>query len=124
MGAGSRALSRTEAGLLTTLIDGPRRISDLAETEALAQPTISKLVDRLERRSLVVRERADHDGRTVMVSISPEGQECLESVRSQTRALLRRTLRELEDEDLEALVIAGDVLERLIRLLQLGQAAE
>ena len=34
---------------------GPRRITDLAEAEAVAQPTITTLVGRLERDGLVRR---------------------------------------------------------------------
>jgi DNA-binding MarR family transcriptional regulator len=118
MRSGSRELSRTEAGLLTTLAGGPRRITELAETEALAQPSISKLVDKLEARDLVTRERAEDDGRVVVVSISAEGLLRLEAARSRIRSLLRRTLFALEDEELAALVTAGEVLERLIQTLQ------
>ena len=120
MGRGSRQLSRTEGGLLTTLVEGPRRITDLAETEALAQPSVSKLVDRLEGRGLVLRERVAGDGRAVLVSISDEGRERLGAARSEIRSLLRQTLVELDDEDLSALTSANEVLERLIRLLQRG----
>jgi len=120
MRPGSRELSRTEAGLLSTLAEGSRRITELAETEALAQPSVSKMVDKLEARHLVVRQRTADDGRAVVVSISAEGRLRLESARSQIRSLLRRTLLELEDEELAALVAAGDVLERLIQLLQRG----
>jgi DNA-binding MarR family transcriptional regulator len=118
MRPGSRELTRTEAGLLGTLADGPRRITELAETEALAQPSISKLVDKLESRDLVARERAEDDGRVVVVSISAEGLLYLESARDQIRSHLRRRLFALEDEDLAALVAAGEVLERLIQTLQ------
>jgi DNA-binding MarR family transcriptional regulator len=120
MGRGSRQLSRTEAGLLTTLVEGPRRITDLAETEALAQPSVSKLVDKLEGRGLVLRERVAGDGRSVLVSISDEGRERLDAARGEIRALLRQTLVELDDDDLAALMSANEVLERLIRLLQQG----
>lgn len=122
LGSGSLELSRTEAGLLATLVEGPRRITELAGTEALAQPSVSKLVDKLERRGLVTRQRDDDDGRAVVVSISAEGQLRLESVRSHIRSLLRQTLLELEDEDLAALVAAGRVLEQLVQLLQRQEA--
>src|SRR5579862_129596 len=69
MRSGPRVLSRTEAGLLTTLLDGPRRITELAETEALAQPTVTQVVDKLQGRGLVVRARSAQDGRVVLVSI-------------------------------------------------------
>lgn len=121
MGRGSRQLSRTEAGLLSTLLDGPRRITELAETEGLAQPSVSKLVDKLEARGLVVRGRAADDGRAVVVSISAEGERTLESARSEIRALLRQALVGLSDEDLDALVRAGSVVDRLVRSLQTGE---
>jgi DNA-binding MarR family transcriptional regulator len=91
MRSGSRQLTRTELGLLSTLAQRPRRITRLAETEALTQPAISKLVDKLSDRNLVERGRATDDGRVVLVSISPDGLALLESVRSQTGALLRPT---------------------------------
>ena len=118
MRAGSRELTRTELGLLSSLAEGPRRITQLAETEALSQPAISKLVDRLADRNLVERARVADDGRVVLVSVSPEGLSLLESARSQTRALLRRVLAELGDDELSALVDAGEVLDQLIRALQ------
>jgi DNA-binding MarR family transcriptional regulator len=116
--SGSRELTRTETGLLTTLADGPRRITELAETEAVSQPAISKMADKLEAQGLVVRARSADDGRAVQVSITAEGRARLELVHSQIHALLRRTLAELQDDDLAALVAAADVLERLIQALQ------
>jgi DNA-binding MarR family transcriptional regulator len=122
MRSGSRELTRTEAGVLSSLTDGPRRITELAETEALAQPSVSKLVDSLEGRGLVARQRAADDGRVVLVSISAEGRVRLDAVREQIGSLLHRTLRELDDADLAALVSAGGVLARLIESLQSAPA--
>ncbi len=119
--SGSRELTRTEAGLLTTLNDGPRRITELAETEALAQPSVSKLVDKLEGRGLVARGRAPDDGRAVVVSISADGRLCLEAARSHLRSVLRQILGELQDDDLVALTAAGEAVERLIEILQRRQ---
>jgi DNA-binding MarR family transcriptional regulator len=122
MRSGSRALSRTEAGLLTTLLEGPHRITELAETEALAQPTVTQLVDKLQGRGLVERARSTDDGRVVLVSISGKGRATLEDVRGQSRALLREALRNLDDEELGSLVAATSTLERLIERLQGGGA--
>jgi DNA-binding MarR family transcriptional regulator len=116
--AGDRTLSRTEAGLLSTLVDGPRRITELAESEALAQPTVTQLVDKLEQRKLVVRSRSADDGRVVLVSISRQGRDQLAAVRAQTRALMRATVEELSDDELTQLVAASETLGRLIDTLQ------
>jgi DNA-binding MarR family transcriptional regulator len=115
---GARELTRTEAGLLVTLLDGPHRITELAESEALAQPTVTKLVDKLQQRGLVTRERLAGDGRVVMVALSPEGRRTVEAFRSQVRELMRQTVEEISDEELAALVAAGETLGRLIDSLQ------
>src|ERR1700754_2758518 len=73
MRSGAHTLSRTEAGVLSTLTDGPRRITELAQTEALAQPTVRQLVDKLEGRGLVARGRSGDDGRVVIVEITAAG---------------------------------------------------
>jgi DNA-binding MarR family transcriptional regulator len=115
---GTRNLARTESGLLDTLSGGQRTINELAETEALTQPAVSKLVDRLERRELVVRRRADHDARVVLVSITAAGSAALEEKVEHVRSLMRETLSELPAGDIATLLAAGDVLERLIQRLQ------
>jgi len=115
---GSRELSRTEVGLLTTLVDGRRSIGELGETEALSQPSVSKLVDKLEARGLVARHRDAADGRVVLVSISAEGETRLTQVRAHIHSVLRDALIDLPDGDLATLVSAGDVLEQLIDALR------
>jgi hypothetical protein len=43
------SVSRTDGGVLNTLTGGPRRITELAELEGLAQPTMTLIVQRLEQ---------------------------------------------------------------------------
>src|SRR5271154_3729420 len=71
-------LSRTEVGLLNVLGDGPRRITELAALERLAQPTMTQLVQRLEGEGLVVRARHSDDGRVVVVSLTDAGAAALQ----------------------------------------------
>jgi DNA-binding MarR family transcriptional regulator len=104
--------------VLLTLLDGPRRITELAATEALAQPTVTQLVDKLQKRGLVARERSGEDGRVVLVVISDRGLEQLEALRARARAVMRETLKELSDEELTELVAAAETLGRLVETLQ------
>src|SRR3954463_1998131 len=85
-------VSRTEAGVLRTLSDAPRRITELAELEGLAQPTMTLLVQRLERRGWVESERHTADGRVVLVSVTDAGRTTLEAFRAQVLAALRSHL--------------------------------
>src|SRR3954462_10978056 len=81
-------LSRTEVGLLNTLSDGPRRITELAALERLAQPTLTQLVNRLAHHGPVTRERPPHDGRVVPVSVTEPGAAALGDYRAQAGAAL------------------------------------
>src|SRR5580704_11850823 len=63
-------LSRTEIGLLKTLGGGSRRITELAELEGLAQPTVTILIKQLEEKGLVTRTRQSGDGRVVLVDLT------------------------------------------------------
>ena len=100
-------LTRTEVGLLRALSGGPRRITELAEFEGLAQPTTTILVKQLEQRGLVRRERRSDDGRVVLVNLTEAGTAALAEYRAQARAAFGAYLAEITDEQVEALATAA-----------------
>lgn len=53
--------------------DRALRLRDLNETILLSQPSLSRLVERLEERGLVVRDRVPDDARGVSVRLTDEG---------------------------------------------------
>jgi DNA-binding MarR family transcriptional regulator len=113
-------LSRTEVGLLHTLTGGPRRITELADLERLAQPTMTLLVKRLEQQGLVTRERQTDDGRVVLVNLTEPGRVALEDFRARASAALGAYLAEISDEQVEALAAATEALGQLVAVLQRG----
>jgi DNA-binding MarR family transcriptional regulator len=113
-------LSRTEIGLLNTLGDGPRRITELAALERLAQPTMTQLVKRLEREGLVARERQADDARVVLVRLTAAGTAALEQFRTSAGAALSAHLATVPDAEVEALATATETLARLVDHLQEG----
>ena len=117
MRSGAHDVSRTEVGVLATLADGPRRITQLATTEALAQPTVTQLVDKLEGRGLVTRARSDDDGRVVLVATTDAGRAALEEVRTEIRANMRAALVDLPDAELTELAHAAETMGSLIEKL-------
>jgi DNA-binding MarR family transcriptional regulator len=117
MRSGVHELSRTEVGVLATLSEGPRRITQLAMTEALAQPTVTQLIDKLEGRQLVSRSRSEEDGRVVLVAITAAGAKALETVRALIRANMREALADLPDAELTELAHAADTMGSLIQKL-------
>ena len=115
-----RELAEVKDRLLRTLADGPRRITELAELEGLAQPTITLLVKRLEERGLVRRERDPDDGRVVLVSLTAAGTAALEETRGAVKVALRRYVAGMSDEQLQALADSTETLGELIETIQHG----
>ena len=110
--------SRTEVSLLNTLSYGPRRITELAEFERLAQPTMTQLVKRLEQSGLVTRERQADDGRVVLVDLTEAGVAAVEGFRARASTALGTCLAELPDEQVEALAADTETLTQLVTLMQ------
>jgi DNA-binding MarR family transcriptional regulator len=107
-------LSRTAASVLAALRDhGPRRITALAASEAVAQPTMTTLVGRLERDGLVERGGDPADARAVLVTITAEGLERLLRIREARAAAIEARLSELDPDERETLAAALPALERL-----------
>jgi len=110
--------SRTEIGLLNTLSYGPRRITELAEFERLAQPTMTHVVKRLEQRGVVTRQRQADDGRVVLVELTEAGIAAVEDFRAQASAALGARLAEMPDDQVQALAVATETLAQLVTVLQ------
>jgi DNA-binding MarR family transcriptional regulator len=110
--------TRTEVSLLNTLSYGPRRVTELAALERLAQPTTTQLVKRLEHDGLVTRERHADDGRVVLVDLTEAGAAAVADVRAQASAALGTCLAEMPDDQVEALAAATATLMELVTLLQ------
>lgn len=106
-------LSRTGASVLNTLCDGPRRITELAAAQNVAQPTMTVAVQRLEARGLVVRERADDDRRATNVVITDAGRAKLRGRHAARAAALQARLDALDDDGRAALEAALPALSTL-----------
>lgn len=111
-------LPRTEVGVLNTLTDGPRRVTELAELEGVAQPTMTLVVKRLEERGWVARDRHAVDGRVVLVTITAAGRTELEDIREHFTHVLHDLLETLSDDEVQGLVAATDAVAPLISSLQ------
>jgi DNA-binding MarR family transcriptional regulator len=111
-------LPRGMASLLTAVAEQPRSITQLADGEGLAQPTVTRMIARLESIGLVERSREARDRRIVTVTITPAGRRMLNELRARYRAVFREELADSDDEELEVLVNASRALQRLIDAMQ------
>ena len=72
-------------------------ISALARAVSLSQPTVSGIVERLEKRELVRRERSEQDRRSVFVSVTPQGARVLRDAPSLLQDRFRGELARLDE---------------------------
>jgi DNA-binding MarR family transcriptional regulator len=102
-------MSLTQLSTLSTLADGgPRRITDLAAIQGVAQPSITEMVAILERAGYVERHRDPLDGRASLAALTA-GRDCLRDRRriaSQSLAQLVAMLPAAERAALNAAVPA------------------
>jgi DNA-binding MarR family transcriptional regulator len=89
-------------------------VRDLASLERMSPAAMSGYVDRLERAGLVRKTRDPNDRRRQGLSITPEGERVLRSVKSRRTAWLAARLEHLTPEELEALDAAVEPLLSLV----------
>jgi DNA-binding MarR family transcriptional regulator len=106
-------LSRTSASVLNMLSDRPRRITELAAAQAVAQPTMTVAVQKLEARGLVTRERATDDRRATNVVITDQGRTTLAARRAARAGQLEERLANLTPAQRKALAAALPALHAL-----------
>ncbi len=103
---------------ITTLdalaVNGPLRISDLAEREAISQPGMTSLVNRLEAAGQAERVPDPTDGRAALVRITEAGRALLTQRHAARALVLERELRDLDAADRAALLAAVPAVHRLI----------
>jgi len=103
---------------LSTLVTldqhGPLRPGEVAQREAVAPPTMTRVLAALDERGLVVRSADPSDARSVRVALSPEGARALAQIRSERTALLGARLARLTDAQRAALAAAMPAIEALV----------
>ena len=102
------------SALSVLVFAGPRRVGELAEAEQVEPPTMTRLVDGMERDGFVVRRPDPLDARAVIVSATAKGTRALRKGRSQRVEALAAGLRSLSPDELAALARGVDVLERMV----------
>ncbi len=90
--------------LLVLSGEGPLPMNRLAELLDVSQASATGIVDRMEQRGLVTRERDEDDRRVVLVVLSPQGEGLIAGIAADRRDKLAQLLDTLADHDAGALL--------------------
>ncbi len=108
-------LTLTQGSVLSELVGGgPRRMSVLADLEAIRQPSMTDLVRRLEKLGLVSRTPDPVDRRAVLIAATDAGVRYLEEVVVAREEFLRERLAALDPDEHAAIEAALPALRKLI----------
>jgi DNA-binding MarR family transcriptional regulator len=94
--------------------EGPIRLTTLAAKEGVSQPSMTQLVQRLERAGLVTRLADPDDGRACLIAITAQGQALLDERKRMRRERLAMLIATLTDEEQSALWLSARVAFPLI----------
>jgi DNA-binding MarR family transcriptional regulator len=101
------------SALVTLKKSGPMSAGDLAASERVQPPSMTKVLATLEQRGLVRREPHPTDGRSSIIAITPEGQALLDSERQRRDAWLTQRLARLSADERAALRSVIPILDKL-----------
>lgn len=105
--------------ILKELVAGsPRSVSELARAVNLSQATVTGILDRLERKSMVLRERGLRDRRKVMISPTSEAERVLANAPPLLQEHFTGAFRRLPDWE------QNQILSSLQRIVALMEAAD
>jgi DNA-binding MarR family transcriptional regulator len=93
--------------------NGACSVGELASHERVQPPSMTRIVNGLAEGGYVHRRAHDTDGRQVIITLAPKGQETLAADRKRRDAWLAQRLRELSLDERVALRKAAPILERL-----------
>ncbi len=113
-GAGGELTPTAVAALATVERHGPLTPSELAGIERIKRPTATRTLRGLTEAGLVDRAPDPADGRSALVSVTPEGRERLRRLRGRKNAYLARRMRDLPAADLATLERAAEILEGIL----------
>ena len=113
------ALSRQGPARLSALsvlvFAGPMTLGQLAKTEQVKAPTMSRIVAGMRRSGLARIETDAKDARRIRVSVTKKGEHLLQQARHRRLQLVAETLAPLNEPDLATLHRAAWLIERAVR---------
>jgi DNA-binding MarR family transcriptional regulator len=97
---------------LVLIVDNPGlRQSQLADAMDIERPNLVVILDELERRELITRDRVPADRRAYALQVTLSGRQLYDSAVAAVTAHEEQLLQGLDDEARETLVVALKIIE-------------
>lgn len=107
---GGGTITAGQYSVLIYLCKQPRSLGQLAESERVQAPSMTRIAKGLEEQGFVERTANPADARQVLIAITAAGRDIVEKVRGQRTAWLSRHVAELGPQDRAVLRRAAELL--------------
>lgn len=101
--------------LLAIIQNGSSTIASISKYVHLSPSTLVGIIDRLEAKKYVIRQRSDKDRRQVMISATKEGKVFSKKAPSPLQETLAKELKKLTDLEQATISLS---LERVVELIE------
>jgi DNA-binding MarR family transcriptional regulator len=102
------------SALSVLVFGGPRTLSELAAAEQVRPPTMTRIVQALERAGLIRREHDPHDARVQRLHATAKGKRVMQRGREGRVGNLAALLDRLSPEEVDRVRDAADLVERAL----------
>lgn len=103
------------SALSVLVFAGAKTLGELAAAEQVTPPSMTRIVRNLEADGLVERQTDADDKRVVFVRATERGRQILIDGRRRRVADLARRLASVDEDDLQTLARAAELIERVLR---------
>jgi DNA-binding MarR family transcriptional regulator len=101
--------------LYSLVKDGEMTQSELSKKVSMGMSTVNGVIDRLEKKGLVIRQRDTQDRRKVFLAVTESGKEITKSAPSLLQERFSGALRNLPELEQAAIALS---LERVVELME------
>ena len=106
------------SALSVLVFGGPSPLGRLAKIEAVASPTMTRIVDGLCNLELAERQPHPDSSRIIMIAATEAGHALMQDAANRRTEMIVGALRQLEPEERDLLHDAAPVLQKLASLLR------
>lgn len=103
------------SALSVLVYGGPKTVTELAASERVRPPTMSRLVASMEQEGLLRRAPHETDGRSVRLEVTGNGRAALERGREARLSLLEGLLASADEREIAVVAEAAAIVERVLR---------
>jgi DNA-binding MarR family transcriptional regulator len=106
------------SALSVIVFGGPRPLGELAATEGVAGPTMTRIVDGLVAGGLAERRPDPRDGRAALIAATSPGEDLMRAAAGRRISAIASAIAELPAADRRRLAASAGLLDRLAKAVR------